>query len=558
MPVNRSLGIQSDVFSYLNGIEVTRSPAVVKADPGVTISGQVRDPDGRPVAQAKVSLASTVTSESTDDRGEFELRIPTRWIDRERGRGKSNMKLYIAPTKESSLLARDWEVPIEELANRQPIAIDLQEGAIVRGQIVTEAGQPISRAGLILAGNYVYAGRISQAATDADGRFEMVLPKQRHTIIVTTEEPGYAVPSRLAIRNATEDSWLKWPHCVVDLTDSSVVEIPAIVVPKVRPLQVIVSLPNGEPAIGATAIIKDEIAQTSSPGSRFPRPPRVIDQSDPVMTNAIGRAELLPKGTLTDGASIDVKLSAEDKAYDAQTPVSAAVDGVLNVVLRSGSILQGRVLIDGEGVAGAKVSIGESSPVRSVSGGFTAGTTVRNFIHVVTDQQGTYRAAVSSEKEYSVSIQSMPGDAERPGVGFRAVREGDGNLRVKDFAFVRGDREITGRVVDSQGAPVAGASVQVLRSSSASPEFWIRHRSDSQLETDALGRFHLRHVPAGSYPLRISGPRNESTRDRVATMITVDAGTTGVEVALDMKPVEEIPRLKPIRIVPIETSESAP
>jgi hypothetical protein len=41
-------------------------------------------------------------------------------------------------------------------------------------------------------------------------------------------------------------------------------------------------------------------------------------------------------------------------------------------------------------------------------------------------------------------------------------------------------------------------------------------------------------------------------------MMTVDAGTTGVEIALDTEPSGAIPRLQPKRIVPIETSESAP
>ena len=285
-------------------------------------------------------------------------------------------------------------------------------------------------------------------------------------------------------------------------------------------------------------------------------PPRRIDKSESVITNRLGRADLLPQGSPSDKAFVEVKLATEDQAYDASVPLTQAVDGVLNVVLKSAWIVEGRVLIDGEPVAGAKVSIGESTPNnRTVNGRTLRGFTVSNFVHAVTDEKGMYRAAVSPGKEYSVSLQSLPGDDDaRPGIGYRPTPVGEGRLTVKDFAFSRGDQELAGRVIDAQGKAVVGAYVQVMRQRGVTPSFWVGHQSESQHETDQQGRFHLKKMPPGTYQLTVRGPRDENARRSASTMVTAKTGTMNVEVVLNAQPQAEIPRLQPRRIEPIQPS----
>jgi hypothetical protein len=173
---------------------------------------------------------------------------------------------------------------------------------------------------------------------------------------------------------------------------------------------------------------------------------------------------------------------------------------------------------------------------------------------VVTDEKGLYRAAVSPGKEYSVSLQSLPDDEARPGIGYRPTPAGEGRLTVKDFAFSRGDQELAGRVINPQGKAVAGAYVQVMRGRDVTPSFWVGHQSESQHETDQQGRFHLKKMPAGTYQLTVRGPRDENARRSASTMVTAKTGTMDVEVVLNAQPQTEIPRLQPKRIEPIQPS----
>ncbi len=323
-------------------------------------------------------------------------------------------------------------------------------------------------------------------------------------LVVGTEESGYALPTRSEVYRAkTEQDALKWPHQRVDLADGVAKEIPAIVVSKVKSLQVIASLPDGQPAVGATAIIKDEIPSGTSTSPRpFAMPPRRVDKSESVITNRLGRADLLPQGSPSDKAFVEVKLATDEQAYDAGVPLAQAVNGVLHVVLKSAWIVEGRVLIDGEPVDGAKVSIGESTPHQcTVNGRTFRGSTVSNFVHAVTDEKGVYHAAVSPGKEYSVSLQSLPGDEARPGIGYRPTPAGEGRLTVKDFAFSRGDQELAGRVIDAQGKAVVGAYVQVMRQRDVTPSFWVGSPKRKPTRDRSAGPVSPEEDAAGNLPI---------------------------------------------------------
>ncbi len=536
---------------YLHDQEVMSIPAEIIADPGLLISGQVVDSQGEPVPDVRVSYSSTVSRMQTDPEGKFRLRLSSKWLDRDRKRGTTS-KFYVYAEPETGFLSSQQDESIDDLVALKPITITLEKGVVISGKVLTDEGDPVPDATLRPVSDSMLLG----AKTEADGSYELMVPAGKHLILVGVDEPGYTLPQRREIfRSRIPEDAEKFPHLIVDVSDGIAKQVPPLVVSKVKTLQVIASLPDGKPAAGATAMVKDQEPLRSVNNGVFSLPPRVIDKSTAVLTNRLGRADLLPLGVPTEKAFVEVKLATGDQAYDGSVPLTQAVDGVLIVLLKSAWIVEGRVLIDGEPVVGAKVSIGESTPNnRTINGRTFRGSTVSNFVHVVTDQKGLYRAAVSPGKEYSVSLQSLPNDEAHPGFVYRPTAAGEGRLTVKDFAFRRGDQELAGRVIDADGKAVVGAQVQVMRQRDVEPSFWVGHQSESQHETDQRGRFHLKRMPPGTYQLTVRGPRGEGLRRAASTMVTAKTGNMDLEVILNPQPQTEIPRLQPKRIEPIQPS----
>lgn len=531
--------------SYLRGESVLASGSEFVADPAVEIHGRVVDENGVPAQEVSVTLSPTIFRDVTDESGEFRFRASRAHLRN----ANSAMSLSMIAPPESGLLSDVQQLDVRRVFRGEPIVVELQRGVQVSGRVVNDQQQPIEGARIHVWLNYKLG-----AQTDENGNFRIALPRGKQVIVVSHDEPGYKAPSRIDVyRSKNRKSLSAWPHVSVNVSTGTDQSLPPITVSAIRPLQVIASLPSGEPAKGATTMIRDERPRRP-PRANFPMPAFLEDRSEPVMTNSIGRADLLPTGPLSEKAIVEIKLSTEEAAYFAKVNVSDAVDGVLAVTMKAAWSVRGRVLIDGVPAAGASVSIGQSTPHRRTGTGIRSmGSTVSNHITAITDQEGWYRAAVAPDHQYSVSMRSLPdGVSVSTGVGYRASHNGDGQMTVQDFRFIRGDEEISGRVIDAAGDPIARARVQIMRESGVSPGFWIGHREASRMETDALGQFWLRKMPQGEYRLLISGPRDVDNARPPSTIVSVTTEDDELTVTLQANPQPELPRLEPKRIEKIQ------
>jgi hypothetical protein len=293
-------------------------------------------------------------------------------------------------------------------------------------------------------------------------------------------------------------------------------------------------------------ILKDDMQGARSSNQPFPEV-RKKEISNRAQTNNQGRADLLPHGVATSNAFVEVTYVDERQAFDGIAKVQEAKDGVLHIVLKKTAILQGRVLLDGRPVVGADVSIGQTERDAKRPGAMS----VSNHRSALTDADGWYRAAVPADKEYSVSVRSIPGQSDTFGFGYSPRFGADGVLQVRDFQFKRGTEEIAGIVIDDAGKPVARASVYVHRTADSAPNLWLGHRSESLSETDARGRFHLKKIPPGSYQLHVVGRRGTGERTS-STLVDAKTGDMNLEITIENRQPPELPRLQPKKITDIE------
>ena len=150
-------------------------PIVIRMERNVTVTGNVVDPYGQPIPQARVNITrtgynGTSTGDAryecqTDDDGRYTLRLPA-------GNGVTYNTIAADPIKGR------WANAVGEPFESEPgdtFAFNLQmtAGGVVRGRVVDKRGDPIGDIEVEATpndkrGNVYYYGR---AVTDAEGRF---------------------------------------------------------------------------------------------------------------------------------------------------------------------------------------------------------------------------------------------------------------------------------------------------------------------------------------------------------------------------------------------------
>lgn len=531
--------------SYFNTSEIQTSPATIRADPGIEVTGTVLTVRGAPVANATIRFGAQVLQQRSDSAGRVAFRVPTRTFDSYQ-KNKRPITIWTTAKHPSNWLPSRIEMFSEQLLEGQPFNATLQPGTRVTGTIVDSDGEPLAD---IEVFNQDMSRPMVSGKSDAEGRFEVLLPPGTNVLVFTSEREDLQLASRLEFfRNRDDPSRLLTKP--VNVTEGKPQHLAPIRVSRSEAIQVIASLPDGTAAKHASVTIREEQTEPSPFGDDVERT-TTVDRSTTLETNSLGRVDITPSGVLSDKAWIEVQLTQDGKAYHGKVPVDAVENGGVALVLSPAPMLQGRVLIDGQAAAGAMVSVGESKRMRRKGPmGFVDYSTVSNHRSLTTDDEGYYRMPAVDGKTYSVSLQSIPGENVNPAIGHTSRPSGDGNLVVNPFQLRRGQGRIAGHVVDGQGNPVADVTVRVDRERDVTPSLWVGHREESQETTDAAGAFVLERVPPGSYRLRVTGPRSADRTTRPAsTTISAQSGETDLTVTLvGANAIKPLPRLKPVRI----------
>ena len=210
---------------------------------------------------------------------------------------------------------------------------------------------------------------------------------------------------------------------------------------------------------------------------------------------------------------------------------SARVEGIsLNSITASsapathGGLIRGRVTgPDGQGVAGAMVRLMSSAVVSRTSSTVGAAAAVAfTEKFATTDAQGRYELRNVADGGY-VLLVSKAGLAQAKDIDAPATDRWRGtelSLRAReqrngvDLVLVKGGT-VSGRVMDSTGRPVVGASVRSETGGSGGSPV-----------SDAQGRYELRDLPAGALSIVVSRPLkatgsfdgNETTQRRTIVL----------------------------------------
>jgi uncharacterized GH25 family protein len=223
----------------------------------------------------------------------------------------------------------------------------------------------------------------------------------------------------------------------------------------------------------------------------------------------------------TVGNRFDVRVQAEGYAF--RTLRQFVPTGPLNVTLDRGHVLAGRVLAEttGHGIAGVRVEIDDSEE-------FDLGAAA---VETVTDDDGTYLFPHAPPGPVWVRA-TAPGWARRSLRGKVSPADDDGEPTVLDDLWLPKGGRLSGRVADTKGKPVAGASVIVA----AVDLQRVGHRRPfppMRTRTDEAGRYEFEGVTAGAR-YRVTAEHDRFS-PAVTGPVAIDAGTVLGNVDLTLK-----------------------
>ena len=427
------------------------------------VRGRVVDTQGRPVAGAEVRLApSPLPGQRTgakraepaveedpfaalsDARGQFAIaHVPAAQIDltaRKRSHAPSLVRgIQISPGEGAADLG----------------TVVLRPGARIAGRVIDSKGKPIASAGVHRVESLEpldhrsarLEGEKPDAISGADGKFVLEDLASGLPLNLIVRAPGHLPAGVRNVRPPNQKPLMVRLEAAAQLRGR------------------VVSA-EGEPVAGARVDFIWEAAVPDRPERKTGPPVERFATSD-----REGRFELrnLPSGTATVSAWAEGHVPVDGREVTVPWPDP---DQELILTLERGTVLSGRVATTaGDPVSGARVSAGGAS-----------GTS---------DDDGVYK--VEGAPVGRTTILAFHPDYRR---FFKEVVLDKGGNQL-DVTFEAGV-EVSGRVVDERGTPVAGAGV-VLNSLGA------RERHEYRGRTGVDGAFRLSPVGRGRYRLTAEG-----------------------------------------------------
>ena len=453
--------------------------------PARSARGRVQDPEGRPIAGAEVLVRPALrTGQESFSLGEGEGEV------RAESDAQGVFSFPECPAAEVELAVRKTGfapsvLPALRIASGTGPAdlgrVTLRPGARLAGRVVDRRDRgvpgaevfPLDRPPGFNQAERALQGKKPAATTAADGSFTIENLARGTPVHLIVRAPGHLHAEVRAVRPPT----------------AKLLRI------RLEPEAVLrgrVVDTAGEPVAGARLNLRWQEYLPEDPERQIGEPVFRSARSE-----ADGRFEMrgIPEGSVIFGVSAQGFVSLEGLELELPRPADA---GELRLVLDRGAVLQGRVTtVAGEPVPAVRIAVGGAAAATGDDGfywleGAEPGPRDVLFLH---PSHGRL------EKPFEI----------QPGVN------------VLDVSFESGV-EVSGRVVDETGKPVAGARV----------ELGSRGRGGRQFQdvTGDDGRFRLSPVVDGTYRLQAEAPGYSETEPPAAIEVA-GAPVSNLEVILE-------------------------
>ena len=445
----------------------------------VLVGRVVSEADGKPVAKALIL------------RGGFQSRADENGRFRFDGLVSGNLELHAsAAGLESEAAPLDVSIEIPETPLQIERTLKLPRGLVLTGRVVDgSSGNGVAKA-LVQFTPRHDAGQIptgfgfQQRETDADGRFRLVVPPGRGTVVLQTYPVDFPQPDRRYYGQPPKPELSR----EVEGRGGQTIAVPDFKLS--RGSEVLLRVVDGarKPLGGARIDVRD-------PNRLFNSPP---GRSDPE-----GRYKVVGLAPAHDTV-VDIIDQQQSLGATIEIPgAPAGAEGAeLEVPLQPLVSLSGRVLDEeGKPLRNAAVSLFRDVNYPGQSGR-SFGVSIATVNDVKDDGTYTFTGLIpGATYNTQVEVTGYP-HATSEHVRLRPSQ----SVRLKDFRLPAVDQEVSGVVVDPRGKPLAGITVSYDGENRA---LYAPRGGTWFQDTDEAGRFHLTCLPRR--PIRLMVYRNPKT-----------------------------------------------
>lgn len=431
---------------------------------GASVSGRVTEPDGRPVAGARVvyrSMASNLQdgdwahdTVETDTDGQFRFPALPRGTYRLAARSSGFATGFSEP------------VSLDGVNRAESVDIELRPGAVITGQVVDADGKPAPFASVSVAAFEAQSPSIWTLITDPSGQFTVTdLPRSTVELVAYNEIATSA-------------------YQTIDLRDPTQATGVSIALSQQGFIAGVVVDADGR-ALEGMAV--RAYPQSSTPPKRGSDLRWMLERRHQELTDAAGRFQIagLPAGAFALRAN-PPSVSARGLDWMRETTPAAVGDTDVRIVVQSEGGIRGQLVIADDG---------------SIPELFTVGLWgTRLDIRPYANRDGAFEIRHVPPGEYAPRFRGMGFEPRQ----IRGVRVRPGEVTDIGTVEVHRGRVVSGQVTSEDGQPVPGAEVMAGRLLVGSgldadmgrfgPSFAA---GTKRTMTDENGRFTLHSVARG-------------------------------------------------------------
>ncbi len=462
---------------------------------GSVVTGRVVDGDGAPLAGVRVTCPGAPPAPPTPVDGAFRLDgVPPREA------------AVLGAAKEGWVAAAREPVAVIEGTPVEGVVLRMLRAGVVRGTLARASGGPLREAQVLVARRTPENARWVRPAQWM-GRFATSVPVRADG---TWESPvAFEAPSEILVRGTALDCTPVDAAAIPVVEGCDVYEVALVLADGVDLAGRVVAKGAG-PVAGAQVGVARHRTDEDAAGVRYgsSEPPTVWAVTD------AGGSFRVPH--LTPGAW-DVRAIAPGFLPLTQWfAVGTGAGGEVTLTMQQELTIEGTVVLpDGRPVVGVRL--------HTPSSNVEFGDSTEN-VHgsAVTDAAGRFRIAGLAAGKVTVTI----GGGWDASANVREKKVEDVPAGTRDLRFVvQAGTTISGRVLDTRRAPVAGAWVWARASPTGDEE---PEDDSADAESGADGTFSLVGLGAGPYDVEVTSERH---RRRVVERVA--ASTRDLEVVLD-------------------------
>ncbi|HEX3528093.1 MAG TPA: carboxypeptidase regulatory-like domain-containing protein, partial [Thermoanaerobaculia bacterium] len=446
--------------------------------PATVLNGMVTDETGHPVPGAEIRAQQADRRRPQADDSSLSVRSGA--DGRFRLAGLAAGEMFEVTAQREGFATATLPVEASHAGKSSPLRIVLRRGALLAGRVVNAGGEPVAGAEIILRSTSWRRARSSavKVLSDAAGHFRCA-DLNAGLFDLRASRRGFAAT---VVRG---------------------VEIPAVSQPAQTPPMVDL----GDLVLVSGAVIEGRVVDhRGAPISKaevdlscsdfFPWGFSQSAPAEPLVTGADGRFRV---EDLTPGAPCNLDIRHAGYTQARLPGVNVPTREPLRIELATARVLSGRVVGPlGEPVPRAAIALSESSEIRLGGGGVTSSTMSEGGGR--TDAEGRFRIDGLASGLVNLTV-SAAGYKKRTLPGIEIPETGGPALEI---SLSKGET-LTGRVVDSHGEPVAGATLYV-----SLEELMIGDFQQVEGTTDGDGRYRLEGLEIANYSATATNPDGET------------------------------------------------